>query len=77
MADYVFTGAEPRLLFGLSQGVNATLTPAEGNPELVAGQTIVAYPGDTVTTEEDYNHPELASAASETPATTTTKGPRK
>jgi hypothetical protein len=60
MAEYTFTGATPRLLFGLSQGVNATLTPADPDAEPLAdGQTIVAHPGDRITTDEDYVHAEL------------------
>lgn len=61
MTEYRFTGAYPRILTGLSQGVNAILTPAEGDapPE---GSTLEARPGDTVQTDEPYEHPELAEA---------------
>lgn len=59
MTDYTFTGAFPRVLTGLSQGVNAILTPAEGDspPD---GSTLEARPGDTIQTDEPYEHPELA-----------------
>lgn len=58
MTDYHFTGAYPRVLAGLSQGVNATLTPAVGEPP-VHGSTLEASPGDAVRTDEPYIHPEL------------------
>lgn len=59
MTDYTFTGAFPRVLTGLSQGVNAILTPAAGDspPD---GSTLEARPGDTIQTDEPYEHPELA-----------------
>jgi len=60
MAEYVYTGAVPRLLFGLSQGVNATLHPATPDTAPLAdGQTIIIHPGDGLTTAEDYPHAEL------------------
>lgn len=82
MAEYTFTGATPRLLFGLSQGVNATLHPATPDTEPLAdGQTIIAHPGDRLTTDEDYPHAELEEfVAPEPPAdppATTTKTARK
>jgi hypothetical protein len=61
MAEYLFTGAFPRVMFGLSQGVNAWHRPASGGPsELVEGQTIVLEPGDRLRTDGDYTHPELS-----------------
>lgn len=68
MAEYTFTGAVPRLLFGLSQGVNATLHPATPDTEPLAdGQTIIAQPGDRITTDEDYVHAELEPVVPPTP----------
>lgn len=82
MAEYTFTGASPRMLFGLSQGVNATLIPATPDSEPLAdGQTIVIHPGDRLTTDEDYPHAELEPfVAPEPPAddqAPTTKTARK
>jgi hypothetical protein len=60
MAEYVYTGAVPRLLFGLSQAVNAWHSPADGNPsQLAEGQTVVVDPGDSVRTDKEYVHAEL------------------
>lgn len=59
MTDYIFTGAYPRVLTGLSQGVNATITPAEGDAP-PHGSTLEARPGDAISTDEPYEHPELA-----------------
>lgn len=68
MAEYTFTGASPRMLFGLAQGVNAKLTPATPDTEPLAdGQTIVIHPGDRLITDEDYVHAELEPAVPETP----------
>jgi hypothetical protein len=73
MAEYTFTGATPRLLFGLAQGVNATLHPATPDTEPLAdGQTIIARPGDRLTTDEDYPHAELEPFVPETPPATKT-----
>lgn len=58
MPEYTFTGAYPRVLAGLSQGVNASITPAAGEPP-VHGATLEASPGDAVRTDEAYPHPEL------------------
>lgn len=59
MPDYNFTGAYPRVLAGLSQGVNAAvLYSSAGLPPY--GSTIEAYPGDAIRTDEPYVHPELA-----------------
>lgn len=59
MTDYTFTGAYPRILTGLSQGVNALILPADGEAPPY-GSTIEAHPGDAVQTDEPYEHPELA-----------------
>lgn len=66
MPEYTFTGAYPRVLAGLSQGVNASITPAAGEPP-VHGATLEAAPGDAVHTDEPYPHPELTEVES-TPA---------
>jgi hypothetical protein len=50
---YTFTGAYPRVLTGLRQGVNAR---HDGTPP---GATIEPDPGDTVTTDTPFDHPEL------------------
>jgi len=75
MAEYTYTGASPRMLFGLAQGVNAWHEPADGNPsQLVDGQTVVIEPGDRLRTAEDYGHAELAPAEpADPPAPTTTR----
>jgi hypothetical protein len=62
LPDYHFTGAYPRVLTGLSQGVNAWLTPTEGEAP-PAGSTIEAAPGDALHTNEPYPHAELTEAA--------------
>lgn len=59
MPAYRYTGAYPRALFGLSHGVNATITHADGH-ETPVGATVEAHPGDTVTTAEAYDHADLA-----------------
>jgi hypothetical protein len=53
LPKYLFTGAFPRVLTGLRQGVNAH---RDGTPD---GATIEANHGDEVTTTEPYEHPEL------------------
>lgn len=59
MPEYTFTGAYPRVLAGLSQGVNAeVLYSSAGIPPY--GSTVEAYPGDGIRTKEPYAHPELA-----------------
>ena len=58
MHEYHFTGAYPRVLAGLSQGVNALILPAD-RPTPPYGSTIEAAPGDSVQTDEPYDHPEL------------------
>jgi hypothetical protein len=58
MTEYHFTGAYPRVLAGLSQGVNAALLTDAGN-EPPYGATLEASPGDAVRTDEPYDHPEL------------------
>lgn len=84
MAEFKFTGTSPRLMFGLIQGVNATVRPATPDaPELSDGQTVVLFPGDNVTIDIEYDHAELAEVAppetppATTPKPTTTKGTRK
>jgi hypothetical protein len=70
VADYTYTGAYPRALFGLAQDVNAWHHPADGDPsELAAGQTIVVEPGDGLTTTDPYPHPDLAETPPTKPAT--------
>lgn len=64
MTDYHFTGAYPRVLTGLSQSVNAFLTPAEGETPPY-GSTIEARPGDSLHTDEPYEHPELTEVTPE------------
>lgn len=61
MTEYHFTGACPRVLAGLSQGVNAWLTPAAGDAPPY-GSTLEACPGDLISTDEPYEHPELTVA---------------
>jgi len=68
MAEYNFTGASPRMLFGLAQGVNATVHPATPDTEpLAAGQTIIVHPGDRLTTDEEYPHAELEPVVPDNP----------
>ena len=64
MTHYHFTGAHPRVLAGLSQGVNATLTPTEGEAP-PHGATLEARLGDAIRTDEPYEHPELAEVPDE------------
>jgi hypothetical protein len=59
--SYVFTGAYPRALFGLSVGVNAQIVKADGSVPPV-GSTVEAAQGDRITTTAPYPHPELAEA---------------
>jgi hypothetical protein len=59
MPDYNFTGAYPRVLTGLSQGVNALILPTDRDTPPY-GSTIEAFPGDSVQTNEPYAHAELA-----------------
>ena len=54
MPAYTFTGAYPRVLTGLRQGVNAR------HDGTAPGATIEPQPGDTVVTDEPFEHPELA-----------------
>lgn len=58
MPEYHFTGTSPRVLTGLSQGVNALLLPTD-RPTPPYGSTIEAQPGDSLETNEPYEHPEL------------------
>ena len=58
MHDYHFTGAYPRVLVGLSQGVNALILPSN-RVAPPYGSTIEAFPGDAVQTEAPYEHAEL------------------
>lgn len=64
MTHYHFTGAYPRVLTGLSQGVNAFIHKADGSA-LPYGSTVWASPGDAVQTDEPYEHPELAEVLDE------------
>ena len=64
MTDYHFTGAYPRVLAGLSQGVNALILPADRDAPPY-GATIEAHPGDSVQTDEPYPHPELTEVTPE------------
>jgi hypothetical protein len=64
MHEYHFTGAYPRVLAGLSQGINALILPAE-RPTPPYGSTIEAAPGDAVQTDEPYDHPELTEVTPE------------
>lgn len=53
MAKYTFISDAPAILTGLVQGGNAEHSPAEGNPEVELGTTVVAFPGDTIDTGDD------------------------
>lgn len=85
MTDYKFTGNSARILFGLSQDVNAWHTPAGGGTSTLApAQTIVIQPGDLLKTRKPYDHAELVEITDgdtekpERPAPTTkAKGARK
>lgn len=57
MPDYTFTGADPRIMNGLIQGRNATVTG--GDWFTPYGSTIVCSPGAQVHTDEPYPHAEL------------------
>ncbi len=66
MTDYHFTGAYPRVLTGLIQGVNALILPTDrGAPPY--GSTIEAHPGDAIQTDEPYDHPELEESELDAP----------
>jgi hypothetical protein len=64
MTNYHFTGTHPRVLAGLSQGVNAFIHKADGSV-LPYGSTVWAHPGDALQTDEPYDHPELAEVPDE------------
>lgn len=64
MTDYHFTGAYPRILTGLSQGVNALILPADRDTPPY-GSTLHAHHGDSIQTDEPYEHPELTEVADE------------
>lgn len=53
MPRYLFTGPSAMVLHGLSHGVNATLHGKHGQPD---GSTVVAEPGDEITTKKPYPH---------------------
>lgn len=55
MPEYHFTGTSPRVLTGLSQGVNAWVAGSEAP----YGSTVEAQHGDDIRTSEPYEHPEL------------------
>ena len=64
MPEYIYVGADERVLLGLSNGVNATLTRAEIDPESgepiehgqPEGSTVVARTKDQVRTDQPYPH---------------------
>lgn len=58
MPRYTFTGAYPRALFGLTVGVNAKVTKANGYVPVI-GSTVEASTGDVIETTEPYKHPDL------------------
>lgn len=66
--SYTFTGEYPRIMTGLIEGVNAEVTPAEGRPALVLGQTVVLETGDSLVSSEEYPHPELKEIPAPEPA---------
>jgi hypothetical protein len=54
MPTYRFTGSHETVMHGLSHGVNATLhRDSHGQPD---GSTLVALPGDEITTTDLYLH---------------------
>lgn len=59
MPEYHFTGTSPRVLTGLSQGVNATLRAGFDRADPPYGATLEASFGDAIRTDEPYDHPEL------------------
>jgi len=58
MPRYAYTGPYPAVLPNLSYGVNAHVEPGENRPDeadvITEGATVVLYPGDHLTTEEEY-----------------------
>lgn len=56
MPLYVYQGEHPRMLFGLAHGVNAENL----SRDLPEGSTLVVEPGDSIRTDESYEHVELA-----------------
>lgn len=69
MPNYRFVGAFERVLHGLSYGVNAELVGAD--PDTAAEHplesTVVARPGDEITTTEPYPHAEMVNTDTGTP----------
>lgn len=60
MSKYTFTGSEGRIMFGLIEAVNARTV--RGNPDDVPGvdgSTVVLNPGDSLITDEPFEHHEL------------------
>lgn len=67
MPRYTFTGAYPRALFGLTVGVNAKVTKADGYVPVI-GSTVEASTGDVIETTEPYKHPDLTESEPAQPA---------
>lgn len=77
MPKYNYTGAAPRLLSGLIQGVNAHHFPADGAPsDLPDGSSVIVEHGDVVDTG-DLLYPafELADIATGSPSVTPDEAP--
>lgn len=58
MPDYKYTGDVPRIMNGLIQGHNATVS--DGDWFTPDGSTVVCSPGALLHTDEPYPHAELA-----------------
>lgn len=70
MPSYRFVGAFERVLHGLSHGVNAQVDLADPEAdftEALPGSTVVARPGDEITTTEPYPHAEMVNIATGKP----------
>ena len=67
MPRYRYIGADPRVLHGLSHGVNATLTRRGGHDQ-PDGSTVSVVFGDVVETDEPYVHALLEELAAAKPA---------
>jgi hypothetical protein len=74
MPKYTFTGDLPAILVGLTQGVTAEHTPADGNPEVLEGTTVVASLGDTIDTGDDEY---ISAFLEEAPAPAKPRGKRE
>lgn len=64
MPRYLFTGPSAMVLHGLSHGVNATLHGKHGQPD---GSTVVAQPGDEISTRRPYLHAHMQQLEDDTP----------